>query len=84
MLMADAPAHQIYVLLAPVDETQNAMPEILCMVQVALEGAISKTIALQAVASGQLPQGDLIPWTIGNIDKSVKQRTDHKAVSCLL
>ena len=35
------------------------------MVQVALEGAISRRSAQASLAAGQLPQGDLIPWTVG-------------------
>ncbi|KAL4434095.1 hypothetical protein ABPG75_000536 [Micractinium tetrahymenae] len=65
ILMSDAPAHHLFVLLGPVDETQNALPDVLAVVQVALEGAISKRSAQASLAAGQLPQGDLIPWTVG-------------------
>jgi hypothetical protein len=122
LLLADAPAHQLYVLLAPVDESQvrgggaaggwrgeggfgsalaprgadgcrlglagspppplvitqppgrcrlplpppqNALPDVLAVVQVALEGAISAKAAQSSLARGELPQGDLIPWTVG-------------------
>jgi len=34
LLLADAPAHQLFVLLGPVDETQNAMPDVLAVLQV--------------------------------------------------
>ena len=34
LLMADAPAHQLFVLLGPLDETVNALPDILAVVQV--------------------------------------------------
>ena len=34
---------------------QNALPDILCVIQVALEGAISKEAALQSLAKGTLP-----------------------------
>jgi len=34
--MADAPAHQLFVLLGPLDETVNALPDILAVVQVKL------------------------------------------------
>ena len=51
-------------LLAPVDETANALPEILCVLQVALEGAISRGSASAALAKGDSPQGDLVPWTV--------------------
>jgi N-acetyltransferase 10 len=63
-LMADAPAHRLFVLLAPVDETANALPEILCVLQVALEGAISRGSASAALSKGDSPQGDLVPWTV--------------------
>ncbi|KAK9786287.1 hypothetical protein WJX73_003109 [Symbiochloris irregularis] len=65
MLASDAPAHVLFVLLGPVDETQNVMPDILAVVQVALEGAISRKVAQNSLAHGNLPQGDLIPWTVG-------------------
>ena len=35
---------------------QNALPDLLCVVQVALEGAISKKAALNSLAQGNLPQ----------------------------
>ena len=34
LLMADAPAHRLFVLLGPVDDTLNALPDILAVVQV--------------------------------------------------
>lgn len=44
---------------------QNAFPDILVVIQVALEGAISRTSARAALAAGTLPQGDLLPWMVG-------------------
>ncbi|KAJ9177703.1 hypothetical protein P3X46_012893 [Hevea brasiliensis] len=32
-LMADAPAHHLFVLLGPVDESENKLPDILCVIQ---------------------------------------------------
>jgi N-acetyltransferase 10 len=64
LLMADAPAHRIFVLLPPVDERRNALPDVLAVCQVALEGAISAKSARASLARGELPQGDLLPWTI--------------------
>jgi tRNA(Met) C34 N-acetyltransferase TmcA len=55
-LMSDAPAHRLFVLLAPVDETTNALPEILCVLQVALEGAVSKQSAQVNLSQGKAPQ----------------------------
>lgn len=37
LLLADAPAHQLFVLLAPVDETRNALPDVLAVVQVRVD-----------------------------------------------
>ncbi|CAM6032806.1 unnamed protein product [Sphagnum compactum] len=63
-LMSDAPAHHLFVLLGPVDETQNALPDILCVLQVCLEGEISKQSAMKSLSEGNQPNGDLIPWTV--------------------
>jgi hypothetical protein len=65
LLMSDAPAHRLFVLLGPVDEARNALPDVLAVAQVALEGAVSRRSAAASLAAGQLPQGDLIPWTVG-------------------
>lgn len=64
LLMSDAPAHHLFVLLAPVDAETNKLPDVLCVLQVALEGRISKEISLAALAKGTQNQGDLIPWTV--------------------
>lgn len=37
----------------------------MCLLQVALEGAINSKLAQSSLARGELPQGDLIPWTMG-------------------
>ena len=62
-LMADAPAHRLFVLLSP-PKDPSVLPDILCVVQVALEGAINRASASAALAAGQSPQGDLVPWTV--------------------
>lgn len=63
-LMSDAPAHQLFVLVPPVDETQSKMPEPLCVIQVALEGQISRQSVLSGLSRGQRAGGDLIPWLV--------------------
>ena len=63
-MLSDAPAHRLFVLLPPVDETTNALPDVLCVIQVALEGAISRKSAAAQLAAGSAPGGDLIPWTV--------------------
>lgn len=65
LMLADAPAHHLFALLGPVDEAQNAVPHILAVVQVALEGSITKGLAEASLSRGHLPQGDMIPWVVG-------------------
>lgn len=61
-LMADAPAHHLFVLLGPVDESQNHLPDILCVVQISFEGQISRKSAIKSLTDGHQPFGDQIPW----------------------
>lgn len=63
-LLSDAPAHQLYVLLPPIDENDKKLPEPLCVIQLALEGEISKQSVHKSLSRGQRAGGDLIPWTI--------------------
>ncbi|KAF1313273.1 N-acetyltransferase 10, partial [Globisporangium splendens] len=66
-LLSDAPAHHIFALLGPAAESQgNAgqLPDVLCVVQVALEGEISKESVKAQLSRGQRASGDLIPWTV--------------------
>ena len=69
-LMSDAPAHMIFVLLGPVTPGSTELPDILCAVQVCLEGQISKDSVKAALSRGQRASGDLIPWTLA---QQVKQ-----------
>jgi N-acetyltransferase 10 len=62
-LMSDAPAHQLFVLVPPVTE-DNKLPEPLCVIQVALEGQISRESVLNSLSRGQRAGGDLIPWIV--------------------
>lgn len=55
-LLSDAPAHQMYVLMAS--------EEPVCVVQLALEGGISKTTVRNTLSRGQRAGGDLIPWLV--------------------
>ncbi|KAL3481203.1 GNAT acetyltransferase 2-domain-containing protein [Aspergillus californicus] len=63
-LMSDAPAHQLFVLVPPIDENAAKLPEPLCVVQVALEGRISRQSVLNSLSRGQRASGDLIPWLV--------------------
>jgi N-acetyltransferase 10 len=70
-LMSDAPAHRLFVLLGPQrgggggGGGEVRLPDILCVVQVCLEGQISRESAAAALAAGGArAAGDLIPWTL--------------------
>ena len=65
-LLSDAPAHQLFVLVPPLDDAAHEarLPEPLCVVQVALEGRISRQSVLDSLGRGQRAGGDLIPWLV--------------------
>lgn len=64
-LLSDAPAHSVFVLLSPsAEKDANSLPDILAVVQVALEGKISRKAVEAQLARGHRSAGDLIPWTI--------------------
>ncbi|AGO10706.1 AaceriAGR346Cp [[Ashbya] aceris (nom. inval.)] len=64
-LMSDAPAHQLFVLLPPIDpKDQGRIPDPLVVIQVALEGEISKDSVRNSLSRGQRAGGDLIPWLV--------------------
>ncbi|KAH8090110.1 pyruvate carboxylase [Aureococcus anophagefferens] len=65
-LLSDAPAHRLYVLLGPVDEAAppGTLPDVLVVVQVALEGLIAADVVRGALARGERAAGDLVPWTL--------------------
>lgn len=64
LLMSDSPAHHIFVLLGPVSTETQGLPEVLCVLQVALEGEIAKEEAGASLLRGVRAAGDLIPWTL--------------------
>ncbi|CAK7308784.1 RNA cytidine acetyltransferase [Vulpes lagopus] len=63
-MLSDAPAHHLFCLLPPVPPTQNALPEVLAVIQVCLEGEISRQSILNSLSRGKKASGDLIPWTV--------------------
>ncbi|KAJ2658822.1 N-acetyltransferase 10 [Coemansia sp. RSA 1200] len=63
-LMSDAPAHQIFVLLPPIDPNATKLPEPLCAIQVCLEGEISRQAVMNKLGRGERNDGDLIPWLV--------------------
>ncbi|OZJ04334.1 RNA cytidine acetyltransferase [Bifiguratus adelaidae] len=63
-LLSDAPAHHLFVLLPPIKEGDTSLPDPLCVVQVCLEGQISKASVMNSLSRGKRESGDLIPWLI--------------------
>ncbi|KAH7335177.1 DUF699-domain-containing protein [Rhizoctonia solani] len=63
-LMSDAPAHHLFVLLPPLRDDESTLPDPLVVIQVALEGNISKQAILESLSRGLRSGGDLIPWII--------------------
>jgi N-acetyltransferase 10 len=63
-LMSDGPGQLLFVLLGPIDENTTSLPDIFCVIQIALEGNISKGISESNFVRGELPSGDLIPYII--------------------
>jgi N-acetyltransferase 10 len=61
-LMSDAPAHHLFVLLPPLKDNESTLPDPLVVLQVALEGNISKQIVMESLTRGVRTSGDLIPW----------------------
>jgi N-acetyltransferase 10 len=64
-MLSDAPAHHLFVLLPPIKEDDNSLPDPLVVLQVALEGNISRDMVLKELSqSGAKSSGDMIPWII--------------------
>ncbi|CAH7687422.1 GNAT acetyltransferase 2-domain-containing protein [Phakopsora pachyrhizi] len=63
-LMSDSPSQQLYVLLPPIRDEDEQLPEPLAVIQLALEGKISKPSIMASLSRGIKASGDLIPWTI--------------------
>ncbi|KAF9236966.1 GNAT acetyltransferase 2-domain-containing protein [Melanogaster broomeanus] len=63
-LMSDAPAHHLFVLLPPLKDDESHLPEPLVVLQVALEGNISKAAIMDGLSRGLRAGGDMIPWIV--------------------
>jgi N-acetyltransferase 10 len=63
-MLSDAPAHALFVLLAPTRADTDKLPDVLCAIQVCLEGRISSRSAKASMSRGHRASGDLIPWTL--------------------
>ncbi|KAF8651842.1 hypothetical protein AX16_004642 [Volvariella volvacea WC 439] len=72
-LLSDAPAHHLFVLLPPLrdeegqsgsEKAKDYLPEPLVVLQVALEGNISKEVIMDGLGRGLRSGGDMIPWIV--------------------
>ena len=63
-LLSDAPAHHLFVLLPPIKDDESHLPEPLVVLQVALEGRISKEVIMEGLGRGLRAGGDMIPWLV--------------------
>lgn len=63
-LMSDAPAHHLFVLLPPLKDDESHLPEPLVVLQVALEGNISRQAIMDGLSRGLRAGGDMIPWLV--------------------
>ncbi|KAF8955773.1 DUF699-domain-containing protein [Flammula alnicola] len=63
-LLSDAPAHHLFVLLPPIKDDEAHLPEPLVVLQVALEGQISREAIMDGLGRGMRAGGDMIPWLI--------------------
>ncbi|VEU23397.1 DEKNAAC104576 [Brettanomyces naardenensis] len=63
-LMSDAPAHQLYALFGPDVGKDATIPTPLCVIQLALEGEISRESIRRSLSRGIRAGGDLIPWLV--------------------
>ncbi|GFY57550.1 RNA cytidine acetyltransferase [Trichonephila inaurata madagascariensis] len=68
-MMSDAPAHNVFCLCAPQEEKASkgkhtVLPEILCVLQVCLEGKLTEKSVKHELRRGKRGAGDLIPWIV--------------------
>ncbi|VBB26061.1 unnamed protein product [Acanthocheilonema viteae] len=63
-MLSDAPAHHLFVLVGPINETQAQLPEVLAVIQLAMEGALSSATVCDNMGRGKRAAGDLLPWTV--------------------
>ena len=63
-LLSDAPAHHLFVLLPPLKDDESHLPEPLVVLQISLEGNISKGAIMEGLSRGLRAGGDMIPWLV--------------------
>ena len=70
-MLSDAPAHHLFVLLPPLKDNDNSLPDPLVVLQIALEGNVSREAVLKELShSGKGSSGDMIPWIVSQQARS--------------
>ena len=62
ILMSDAPQHGLFVLLG--DSVEGLLPNPIVVIQVCLEGKVSRKSTVESLARGIRQSGDMIPWVV--------------------
>lgn len=62
-LFSDAPAHCLAVLLGPLQQAKQGLPDVLVAIQFCFEGRVQEQTVEENNSRGFKPSGDLIPWT---------------------
>ncbi|KAG7174649.1 RNA cytidine acetyltransferase-like 2 [Homarus americanus] len=65
-VLSDAPAHHLFVLLPPIVSGMKALPTVLAVIQVCLEGGIPASVSNACKSRGERPSGDLVPWSLAS------------------
>lgn len=63
-LMSDTPTHELFVLVHPVTAETDTLPAPVCVIQVALEGEVSKESIMRSLGRSKKPDGGLIPYLV--------------------
>jgi len=63
-MLSDASNQQLYVLLGPTSSDPKRLPDVLCAIQLGLEGRLSREHTESQLSRGKRAAGDLIPWTL--------------------
>jgi N-acetyltransferase 10 len=63
-MLSDAPNQRLFVLLSAAASETTRLPDVLCAIQLGLEGRLSSEHTRAQLSRGKRSAGDLIPWTV--------------------
>lgn len=81
-VLCDAPAHHLFVLLPPIFTGMTALPAVLSVIQVCMEGGIPASVSHACKSRGERPSGDLVPWSLTSqfLDTRLSELTGARIV----